>query len=52
MTTRQEVRIAVYDDDRVIDNHSQNEDESRQCDGVQFDTRDIHQADTDSRADG
>ena len=51
MTSLQQVRIAVYDDDRVIDDHSEHEDECRQSDGIQFNTGNVHQADTDSGAD-
>ena len=50
MMTIQVVGVAVNDNNRIINDHSEHEDEGRQRDRIQFDTCDIHQADTDRRA--
>ena len=51
MMAIQIIGVTVNDNDRVIDDHTEHEDEGRQRDSIQFDTRDVHQSDTDRGAD-
>ena len=46
MVSVQVVGVSVDHNDRVIDDHSEYEDERRQGDGIQFDAGDIHQGNT------
>ena len=49
MTPLELVRIAVYDDHRIVHDHSQHEDQCRQRHCIQLDTGEVHQAYTDRR---